>query len=90
MNIEKKISNLKQETPEARSKRLELRKSQAESLQVPLTYVTGLVRAQDGSVSAKSAIKAKCHECVGYEDVKERISGCKVSRCPLLAYRPYK
>jgi hypothetical protein len=38
----------------------------------------------------RAAIKAKCQECVGYEDVTESIRSCRVHRCALWAYRPYQ
>lgn len=37
-----------------------------------------------------NAMKLKCMECVGFEDVKERVGGCTVSRCPLWSSRPFQ
>ena len=47
-------------------------------------------RAFEGTASPRGAIKAKCLECVGYEDVKETIGGCTCYGCPIWAYRPYQ
>lgn len=46
------------------------------------------LRAIRGEVSPLSAIKAKCQECCGYEELSSRIGGCTTYRCPLWAYRP--
>ena len=49
-----------------------------------------LAKASKGTASFASAIKAKCVECVNEEQVKERVGGCTVRRCPLWAYRPFR
>jgi len=90
METKKRPNNLKRATPEGLRLLKSTRKSQANLLQVPLAYATGLSKALTGLGSAKSAIKAKCHECVGYDETKERISKCSNKRCALLAYRPYQ
>jgi hypothetical protein len=36
------------------------------------------------------AIKAKCLECVAYEDVNETIGRCQVKLCPIWNFRPYQ
>jgi hypothetical protein len=46
-------------------------------------------KAYAGKASARSAIKAKCMHCVGYEETVVRIKECTVFRCPLWNYRPY-
>jgi len=66
------------------------RASEAERLSVPLKYALSLSRALSGEASPRQAIKAKCSECVGYEDTENRIRTCTVKKCALLAYRPYK
>lgn len=41
--------------------------------------------------SYMSAIKAKCQNCMGYEQYVERIRECTASStCPLWHYRPYQ
>jgi hypothetical protein len=40
--------------------------------------------------SRKQAMKAKCLECVGWEEPRERIRECMASACPLWAWRPYQ
>ena len=57
---------------------------------VPVRFRALATRAAQGETSPRQAIKAKCQECVGYEDATDRISGCTVHRCPLWTYRPYQ
>ena len=45
-------------------------------------------RAAKGSMAA--AVKLKCIECVGYEDVSKRVGQCGVKTCSLWAFRPYQ
>lgn len=47
-------------------------------------------RAMTGKASPRDAIKAKCQECCGWEDVIERVGNCTIKRCPLWLYRPYQ
>lgn len=47
-------------------------------------------KAFQGEASPAKAIAAMCYHCVGYSSLKEEISGCRGSRCPLYAYRPYQ
>lgn len=47
-------------------------------------------RAALGTASPRQAIKAKCFECVGYEDIPERVGRCGVMSCPIWAYRPHQ
>lgn len=90
MFMNEKINNLKRASPEKLLELIRLRGSLAQSLQVPLKYAMGLKKSLDGSASPRGAIKAKCLECVGYEDAENRIRDCTVKRCPLLSYRPYQ
>lgn len=64
-------------------------RAKVEEMTPPLRRVLAL-RAFDGKCSPRQAIKAKCQECVGYEDITERVGGCTSHRCPLWAYRPYQ
>jgi hypothetical protein len=47
-------------------------------------------RAVLGETSPKDAIKAKCQNCVGYQDVKPSIRGDECDSCPLVFFRPYQ
>jgi len=47
-----------------------------------------LARAFAGEASPRSAIKAACLSCVGYD--RADISGCTSMHCPLWRYRPYQ
>lgn len=38
--------------------------------------------------SKATAIKAKCYDCVGYEDIKYQVGDCRSLTCPLWPYRP--
>ena len=57
---------------------------------VPLLYRPLASRALRGVSGKAAAVKAKCQECVNYEDVKLRVSGCTVWKCPLWRFRPYQ
>ena len=48
------------------------------------------LRAATKRASAIQIIKAKCQECCGYEEYRERIASCASWRCPLWASRPYQ
>lgn len=37
-----------------------------------------------------SAIKAKCCDCMAFEDYRTRISDCRTFICPLWPHRPYQ
>jgi hypothetical protein len=57
---------------------------------VPSAYRRLILGAFLGFLNPRSAIKAKCQECCGFEDAKSRIKECRVIRCPLHKYRPYQ
>jgi hypothetical protein len=57
---------------------------------VPSKYRTLYLRALAGQLSPRQAIKAKCQECCGWEDVSSRVGGCTVRTCPLWPLRPYQ
>ncbi len=57
---------------------------------VPKKYAGTYRRALEGKAPKAGAIKAKCLECVGFEEAQERIRNCTVTRCPLWSYRPYQ
>lgn len=56
----------------------------------PPRFRGAYLRALQGSDSPRQAIRTKCHECVGFADVRDQIQGCRARRCPLWAYRPYR
>lgn len=44
-----------------------------------------------GKASPRQAIKAKCQNCMGYEEFRVRIAECTAeATCPLWPYRPYQ
>lgn len=57
---------------------------------VPANLRARAYQAFRGELSPLKAIRAMCEHCVGYANVREEISGCRGSRCPLYAYRPYQ
>jgi hypothetical protein len=66
-----------------------LRAMERRRARLPTAYRRGFKEACEGTASPREAIKAKCYECVGYQNVKESIGGCTGYGCPLWAYRPY-
>lgn len=57
---------------------------------VPAMYQKRWLAAYEGTISKPGAIRMKCFDCVGYEDVKETIGKCKARSCALWNYRPIK
>jgi hypothetical protein len=55
----------------------------------PMNSKVLLERVFNGDASPREAIKAKCQECMGYNDVANAVRNCSSQACPLLAYRPY-
>ena len=47
-------------------------------------------RALRGVSGKAAAVKAKCQECVNYEEVKDRVGNCTAWTCPLWRFRPYQ
>lgn len=58
--------------------------------QVPVMSRAVTLRAYEASASPRDAIRAKCAECVGYEETLTRVRECTAYRCPLWSYRPYQ
>ena len=49
----------------------------------------GLIgKAVTGNASPRQAIRAKCYECMGFEDASKRVDTCSAVCCPLHKYRP--
>lgn len=59
-------------------------------VKIPPMYVGAWDRAIEGTCSPRAAIKAKCQDCVGWENTTAEIRGCLVRLCPLWKYRPYQ
>lgn len=55
----------------------------------PARFRKNYKNALEGKAQSKKAIKAKCLECVGFEDGPNRIRNCEAYTCPLWKYRPY-
>ena len=53
-----------------------------------LLYRPVMRKAYQGTASPRSAIKAQCLICVGYDRVA--VTHCTGHSCPLWAYRPYQ
>jgi hypothetical protein len=51
-------------------------------------YRGTMAKAYAGTCSPRSAIKAQCLICVGYD--RGAITACTGYSCPLWAYRPYQ
>lgn len=57
---------------------------------IPNRLLGAYLKAVLGRASATQCIKAKCQECVGWEDMSERIGKCTCYGCPLWHKRPFK
>lgn len=57
---------------------------------VPSLFQRTLENAYAGKGPVRSAIHAKCLECVGFEDASNRIRNCTCYRCPLWAWRRHQ
>ena len=53
-----------------------------------ILYRTIMQKAYNGTAAPRSAIKAQCLICVGYERLM--VTHCTGFSCPLWAYRPYQ
>lgn len=53
-------------------------------------FRSNFLKSKSGDLPPRGAIKAKCQECVGYEDTTDRIRTCSIWKCPLHSYRPYQ
>jgi hypothetical protein len=57
---------------------------------VPHNWRARYRRILEGERSPTTAIRVKCAECVGFEDVVSRVRECQTERCPLWAFRPFQ
>lgn len=62
----------------------------AEIERTPSRYLGRRLRAHTGEASLRETIKAHCESCVGYEDLKEQVGGCRSYSCLLWVHRPYQ
>ena len=53
-----------------------------------LLYRPVMRKAYQGTASPRSAIKAQCLQCVGFD--RSMVTYCTGYSCPLWAYRPYQ
>ncbi len=52
-------------------------------------YRAGFKKCFEGHIARNLAIKLKCIDCVGQEDVVSAIRECGITVCPLYQYRPF-
>lgn len=57
---------------------------------VPKRYQAEWIDSYSGVLGPKAAIKAKCHDCVGYEEIQERVGNCLSRDCALWRFRPHQ
>ena len=55
---------------------------------VPARYQEIMIKAWCGELGPTPSVKAKCYECVGFEDITNNVHKCTVERCPLWRHRP--
>jgi hypothetical protein len=56
---------------------------------IPGKYKGAYIKALNARLN-HAAIKAKCYECICFENVKENITDCRGWTCPLYFFRPYQ
>lgn len=54
----------------------------------PSSARKGYLAAAHGRVGARSAVKAFCLQCTGYD--RDSVRNCTALACPLWAYRPFQ
>lgn len=60
---------------------------------IPLRYRLAYVRSLGflrTHISKALSAKMKCYECVGFEEVRNRIGDCTARLCPLWIHRPFQ
>lgn len=57
---------------------------------IPALYKHRYILGLAGRLTSGQSIKLKCAECVGFEEVKDRVGGCTTYRCPLWQMRPFQ
>jgi hypothetical protein len=53
-------------------------------------YQRLFARLFEGKGSRPDAVKAKCVDCVGQEDIVLRVGECDITTCALWWFRPYQ
>lgn len=56
----------------------------------PDRYLNSRLKAVLGLSAPRAAIKAKCEDCVGYEEIQARVGDCQSFSCPIWFHRPYQ
>lgn len=72
---------------QALAKKAELREKRLEEMP---NVCRGTYESAMQGKSRKTAVKAFCQECMGWESYQIEIRGCTAQACPLYEYRPYK
>jgi hypothetical protein len=81
---------------DASSKPLNLRDQQIKtetqrySESIPSKFRPNYLKATSSTGGKAASIKAKCLECMGYEDGPNRVRACSTVTCPLWRVRPYQ
>jgi len=57
---------------------------------VPKAYQYAYAKGLQENATPKEIYKAKCLDCVAFENTKEEIGGCTVRTCPIWHNRPYR
>ena len=74
-------------------------KRQSQRLNLDIEAVVGSIperwrarykKVLSGGGSYRMALHVKCADCVGFEEIVERVGGCTCERCPLWGFRPHQ
>jgi hypothetical protein len=57
---------------------------------VPMLFRSRFEKHLKGGLGRAQSMNLKCAECVGFEDVVQRVKNCATWKCPLWNYRPYQ
>lgn len=57
---------------------------------IPIDYRGLYQSVMQGKASPRQVIKARCQQCVAYEQVVERVRECRSYICPNWLMRPYQ
>ena len=88
------MAEAKARAKEALDDRVRLFKKEAKAHHVkmfdntPVRYKKTWLDCYQGLATRNQAIRAKCYECVNYEDVQNNVGGCTSRTCPIWHYRP--
>ena len=59
-------------------------------IDIPKSYQGNAIKVYSGHGSPRESVKAKCLNCVGYENVTDQIGQCEITTCGLWHLRPYQ